>query len=388
MDRAGRFPRSRMGFGAKLAGGTLDLGRRGVVIAGPTKNLPKVPGMHAGPYVPETPAWPEDPPDNWAIYHLAHPTFTKGSPFDPNPALFYKGRYHLHYIYRNHTGFVFGHVSSTDMVRWQWHPTVLAPPNTGHGMFSGTGFITKDGRAAAVYHGQGSNRNWIVYALDDHLPEQHALMGGLSKRYFAPETLLTPDGRRVVWAWFFGGETKGVQSLPVEMKLPDDGVMRFVPIRELQGLRYDEKKREKIAVTKGEPVVLAEIRGDHLDLMIEISNPGRRSFGVDVLCDENGQHGLRIGVDRAAGLLLAGKERAPFTLKDGEPLTLRIFVDTTLVEVFANDRQYVMTDKPRKAGAKINDRVALTAAGDLAVDSITAWNMKSAFAGDTVFRED
>lgn len=91
VDRAGRYPCSRMGFGAKLAGGTLDLGRRGVVIAGPTKNLPNVTGMHAGPDVPETPAWPKDPPDNWAIYHLAHPTFTKGSPFDPNPALFYKG---------------------------------------------------------------------------------------------------------------------------------------------------------------------------------------------------------------------------------------------------------------------------------------------------------
>lgn len=172
------------------------------------------------------------------------------------------------------------------------------------------------------------------------------------------------------------------------MKLPDDGVMRFVPIRELQGLRYDEKRRNNIAVTKGEPVVLAEIGGDHLELTVEIRNPGKRRFGVDVLCDENGQHGLRIGIDRKTGMLLAGKEKAPFALGDGETLTLRIFVDTTLVEVFANDRQYVMTDKPRKPGAKINDRVALTADGDLAVDSIAAWNMKSAFEGNTVFGKD
>jgi sucrose-6-phosphate hydrolase SacC (GH32 family) len=121
------------------------------------------------PYVPETPSWPKNPPANWPTYHLAHPTWSKGSPFDPNPALFYKGRYHLHYIYRNKTGFVFAHVSSKDMVHWKWHPTVLAPPNTGHGMFSGTGFFTKDGQPAIVYHGQGSNRNWIQYALDDKL---------------------------------------------------------------------------------------------------------------------------------------------------------------------------------------------------------------------------
>jgi sucrose-6-phosphate hydrolase SacC (GH32 family) len=383
------------------------------------------------------------------------------------------------------------------MIRWTWHPTVLAPPNTGHGMFSGTGFMTLDGRAAAVYHGQGSNRNWIVYALDDamdtwsepevmlprdkhgelmtkeryfdpdiwimdgkyyglngrsssmpptlmksdnlkdwtfigellhpdfdeaklgvkkgediscpnvfklgdkwvlvcishrlgcryfvggfrneqFLPEQHALMGGLSKRYFAPETLLTPDGRRVIWTWFFGGQTKGVQSLPVEMALPSDGVMRYRPIRELESLRTDAKRGGNVAVAKDRPVVLEKIRGDHLELAIEVRNPGDSGFGVDVLCDDAGRNGLRIRVDAAAGMLVAGNEKAPFKLKKGEPLALRIFVDGTLVEVFANERQYVMTDKPRKAGVKIDDRVALSAARDMRVDRIAGWRMQSA----------
>ena len=35
-------------------------------------------------------------------------------------------------------------------------------------MFSGTGFYTKDGKPAIIYHGQGSGRNWIQYPLDDH----------------------------------------------------------------------------------------------------------------------------------------------------------------------------------------------------------------------------
>jgi sucrose-6-phosphate hydrolase SacC (GH32 family) len=393
------------------------------------------------------------------------------------------------------------------MVRWKWHPTVLAPPNTGHGMFSGTGFMTLDDKAAAVYHGQGSNRNWIVYALDENmdkwskpevmlprdkhgklmtreryfdpdiwimdgryyglngvssrvpptimksenlrdwtfigdllhpdfdeqklgvkkgediscpnffqlgdkwvlvcishrlgcryfvgdfkneqfLPEQHALMGGLSRRYFAPETLLTPDGRRVVWAWFVGGQTSGVQSLPTEMELPADGIMRFRPIKELQGLRCEEKKCGEIAVAKDKPVVLKEIKGQNLELKLEVKNPGERDFGIEVLCDEEGRNGLRISVDREAGMPSVGKDKAPFRLKKGEPLTLRIFVDTTLVEVYANERQYVMTDKPHKAGEKINDCAALFSEGDLQVTSITAWRMKSAFTGETVFKQD
>ncbi len=89
-----------------MADGKLVLGQNAVVVAGQSQAAIKSVEMpYTGPYVPETPAWPQNPPDNWAIYHLAHPTFTKGSPFDPNPAVYYKGRYHLHYIYRNNTGY-------------------------------------------------------------------------------------------------------------------------------------------------------------------------------------------------------------------------------------------------------------------------------------------
>ncbi len=112
---------------------------------------------------------PKDVPDSWMTYHLFHPGPGTGTPADPNPAYFYKGRYHLHYIYTNLHSYAFAHVSSTDMVNWKWHPTVLVPPFTGHGMYSGTGFFTKDGQPAMIYHGQGSGKNHLAFALDDNL---------------------------------------------------------------------------------------------------------------------------------------------------------------------------------------------------------------------------
>jgi len=505
-DRTGRFPHSKM-IGANLVDGALVLVKNARMVAARTKEAAAsgVRGrIFAGPYVPETPSWPKDPPDNWAIYHLAHPTGSGGSPFDPNPAFYYKGRYHMHYIYRPSCGFAFAHVSSTDMVRWKWHPTVLAPPTTGHGMFSGTGFFTKDGRPAMVYCGWGSNRNWIRYGLDDeldkwgdehtmlphdtegklldkakyfdpdiwldgdtyyglnghssstppfimhskdlkkwtqtgpllhpdfdekklgvrkgediscpnmfklgnkwvlvcishrlgcryfigefkngqYLPEQHALMGGLSKRFFAPESLVTKDGRRVMWAWFFGGQTKGVQSLPRELELPDDNILRIKPLRELETLRCDKQSQAKIAVKADEDLVLHKIKGDHLELKLDVKQTGRKNFGVAVLCDEKGAGGVRVTINRTKNLLEVGTEKAPFVLKADQPLTLRVFVDGTIVEVFANDVQAVIADKKRAAGTKINDRVVLfSAARDMVIDKITAWRMKSAFEGNTV----
>ncbi|MHC4131922.1 MAG: hypothetical protein ACYSR3_08035, partial [Planctomycetota bacterium] len=39
-------------------------------------------------------------------------------PFDPNGAIFWKGRYHLFFIFQDERGHNWGHVSSTDLVHW------------------------------------------------------------------------------------------------------------------------------------------------------------------------------------------------------------------------------------------------------------------------------
>ena len=73
----------------------------------------------------ETPAMPANPPATWLTYHLAHPGPGGAMPGDPNCAFYWKGRYHLHYIYNHKYGLAFAHVSSDDMVHWKWHPTTL-----------------------------------------------------------------------------------------------------------------------------------------------------------------------------------------------------------------------------------------------------------------------
>ena len=45
-----------------------------------------------------TPAMPETQPETWLTYHLAHPGPGTATTGDPNPAFFWKGRCHLHYI--------------------------------------------------------------------------------------------------------------------------------------------------------------------------------------------------------------------------------------------------------------------------------------------------
>ena len=71
-----------------------------------------------------------------------------------------------------------------------------------------------------------------------------------------------------------------------------------------------------------------------------------------------------------------GNLDATFELKKGEDLTLRIFIDKNLVEVFANDRQEV--SYAHKQNIRKNPNISLFAEGsDLKVKKVTAWKMKS-----------
>ena len=134
-------------------------------------------------------------------YHLMHPGGTS-SPGDPNAAFCLDGIYHMHYIIEHPfagataagtkaagASFSFAHVISTDMLHWEWQTTKLQPSFTGHGMFSGTGFETKEGLPAAIYHGQASGRNQIAVAVDRQIsawnkPQVHAAPNSLEPFMF------------------------------------------------------------------------------------------------------------------------------------------------------------------------------------------------------------
>jgi sucrose-6-phosphate hydrolase SacC (GH32 family) len=487
VEKTGRYLLNLQGQNAKLANGRLLLGKW--AFAASLKE-----------YVEETPKWPDNPPENWLTFHLAHPGPGTGFPGDPNPAYFYKGRYHLHYIYRSQYGFAYAHVSSTDMVHWKWHRTVFTPPETGHGMFSGTGFFTKDGTPAMIYHGEGSGRNMISYALDDNLdqwtkPEAiiplddkgeqpdiwhwdpdlwqidntyYALSGGkdpelfksadlkdwkylgkllhdkfpkdlgvtreediscanifkignkwmllcISHRigcryylgdfidgkflpdehhmmnwkdtdwedhsevvYFAPESMLSEDGRRVMWTWLITDvKPSAVQGLPRELELPEDGILRIKPLRELESLRYNGSSLENVTVKEGQSLLLDKVKGDAVELQVKFKAPLPAEFGINMLGDNSGNDELSITYGAGQNELTIAKIKPPFELKDGEDLTLRIFIDKNLVEVFANDRQAAVVSH---AAIRENPNIRIfTKDMDLIVNEIQAWNMKSIY---------
>ena len=106
-------------------------------------------------------------------YHIVIPE-GRAQPFDPNGFIFWKGRYHLFYIYQDtvndEVAHCRGHISSPDLVHWSNHPRALAPTagDPESSIASGNGFIDKHGVPTLVYMGGGSGI-CIATSSDDNL---------------------------------------------------------------------------------------------------------------------------------------------------------------------------------------------------------------------------
>ena len=239
-----------------------------------------------------------------------------------------------------------------------------------------------------ISHGLGCRYYLGDFKDEKYLPDFHAMMSWNGNHFFAPESVLTSDGRRVMWAWQLHRPLAptGVQSLPRELELPDDGVLRMRPLRELKTLRYEEKREKKISLEAGKPRKLDTVEGDAFELEVVFKSPAAKEFGVDVLCDENGANGLRIAAVPESKTLRVGGVNAPFEFKRGADVTLRVFVDKNFVEVFADDRQAAAATgayNPENIHARL-----FTEGRDVKVGTATSWKMKSIYEGSTVFEAD
>ena len=391
--------------------------------------------------------------DSILHYHLMHPG-GDSAPGDPNAAFCLDGLYHLHYIlqhpFKDGRSFSFVHVTSPDLLHWTWQTTKLQPAFTGHGMFSGTGFVTHDGRPAAIYHGQASGWNQLAIAGDRSLSSwqppypvevqtpqgervdmnhwdpdcfvvgdtYYAISGGAEqplikshdlrswtlvgdflrhelpdaaigediscpnffpldgrwmllcishpmgcryyigdwdeeaeqfvpqihgrmnwrrpeqsiyetnyRDFFAPESVLTPDGRRVMWAWLAtldGVEQQSLQSLPRELSLGPDGLLRICPLRELASLRTEHQVVSDVVAEPAEGShstwttrQIATLDGDAYEIHIEVDRDQarRKRFGIQLFADDD-HPGLEVMLKPETATLRLGDTEAPFAVDE------------------------------------------------------------------------
>ena len=226
-------------------------------------------------------------------------------------------------------------------------------------------------------------------------PESHAQMSWIDNSFFAPESLVDDRGRRIMWAWIldeplFGARAKhgwsGTLSLPRVLTLGNDGLLRMDVPEEVEALRYGGVRMGPFVVPADEETPMDGVAGNSLELLLEMESAAASRFGVKVCVSPDGQEETSVFYDAEEKLLKVDTRRsgpedtpkaveaAPFELKPGERLKLRVFVDKSVVEVFANSRQAIARRiyPSRKDSIRVH---LFSTGGDARVHSLRAWKM-------------
>ena len=244
-----------------------------------------------------------------------------------------------------------------------------------------------------ISHNMGCQYYVGDYREDRFYPDNHGRMSWVDNTYFAPEALIDGRGRQIMWSWLTDNPPdekengwSGVYGLPRSLWLGEDGTLRMRPVEELEMLRSHETVREEISLGDGETRSLENVTGDSCELRVEIDTGDAQRCGLKVRASEDGEEETLLYWDRQAGELVfdatkSGEkgrpvvERAPFALEPGAKLELHVFVDKSVVEIFANDRQAIGRRVYPSRGDSLG--IALIAAGGEArFEKVTAWRIE------------
>lgn len=245
-----------------------------------------------------------------------------------------------------------------------------------------------------ISHNKGCQYYIGDYKNDRFYPDKHGRMTWVDQAYFAPEALIDGKGRHILWTWIFDERPEdiinangwtGTYGLPRSLWLGEDGTLRMRPVRELDQLRMNEKVVPGLKVKDGDNVIPDANTYELMELDVTLISDKAKQYGIKICQSDDEREETVIYYDdldkklkvdlRKSSIGFGPKvvEAAPLILRPGEPLNLRIFIDKSIVEVYANDRQAISRRiYPTLGGRKVS---LFSKGGDMEVKSMKIWEM-------------
>ena len=183
--------------------------------------------------------------------------------------------------------------------------------------------------------------------------------------FYAPQTMRTPDGRRVMIAWMKswdvplqieGVHWNGMMTIPRELTLSGGRICQN-PVREVEQYRKNPVRYERVelgAAKEGteQGLELPGVSGRTADILIGLEAGDYENFEMRIA--ENGRHYSSIRYHRKSSVLTFDRtycgcrrdfiaSRSVKARDQGGRLRLRILLDLYSAEIFVNDGEQALT---------------------------------------------
>ena len=205
-----------------------------------------------------------------------------------------------------------------------------------------------------------------------------------------------PDGatRRVMMAlesrvsgsvdglpWF------GVLVLPRSIRLADGRLIQE-PVAETRQLRGRHFSQSNIVVMPGATGLIKKNEGDTLEIIAEFEPGDARLFGLKVRMSADGRQFARVFYDPATGTYgvdgditespFKEQGQGPSYIAEGQPVTIRIFLDGSLLEVFVNGTTCTGMLEVDSSSVSLD---LFSVGGTAKCKSLDIWEMKPVWSG-------
>lgn len=174
--------------------------------------------------------------------------------------------------------------------------------------------------------------------------------------FYAPQSFLAPDGRRIVMGWMAMWESSmpeqqdgwaGMLTLPRELTLTQDNRLQMRPVKELENLRHNRLSWPVSELCNEALLVMEECTAAEVSLKWDLTASDAEQYGIAL------QDGMRLYVDSQSQRLVLERHYPQFglcgqrsiSLPQSDTLDLRVFFDSSSVEVFVNDGEACLSSR-------------------------------------------
>lgn len=265
--------------------------------------------------------------------------------------------------------------SSADALEWRFERILDRSGNRYGSMWECPDFFRLDQKQVLIVSPQlmraegleFHNGNNSVYFAGEYSDESkefirkeaHAIDYGLD--FYAPQTVETEDGRRVMIGWLQSwdnyltpedAEWSGVMTIPRELFFQDERLMQ-TPVRELERYHTEAVVHQDVRLEKKDGAVkLAGVEGRVFDMTVEVQARGFGSFEITLAAD--GRNQTSLVYDRNKGTLTTDRTysglvrdvlctRSMYVEPHNDKLSIRVLMDKYTLEVFVNGGEQAMS---------------------------------------------